>query len=341
MRYTESNAQCAELLRLVIPFMAKHTISANPINYAVCYAYIAGNHKSLKQATDALLNNGQILTNPQIDALYHEYIVELDERQVDHWQMEMRRIISDLSESTSKVDEDASKYSQSLKDYVGELADITTDTAVQQIIGGLLDDTQSIQGTTAILQAQLKAHQQEIDDLRNELQYAREASLTDPLTGLANRMGFSKAIEEALSNADDMAHSLCLLMVDIDHFKRVNDTYGHVVGDKVIQLVGHSLQKQVKGKDTTARYGGEEFAILLLDTPLSGARSVAETIRTSIENARIKDLKSKKPIGQITVSIGIGRYRTDESITDFIARTDAALYQSKNAGRNRATLAPQ
>ncbi len=128
-------------------------------------------------------------------------------------------------------------------------------------------------------------------------------------------------------------------MVDIDFFKRVNDTYGHVVGDHVIRFIGASLNKQTKGKDTAARFGGEEFAVLLPETTMDGAHSVAENIRKSIEKAKLVNKANDQPIGQVTVSIGVARYRTNESIESFVSRADEALYKSKQEGRNRVTLA--
>ena len=128
-------------------------------------------------------------------------------------------------------------------------------------------------------------------------------------------------------------------MADIDHFKQVNDTYGHVFGDKVIQAVATILKHNVKGKDTAARYGGEEFVVLLPDTPIEGAHQLAENIRSLVASARVrKSMEDWAPAG-FSVSLGVANYRVGESVADFIARADAALYASKSAGRNRVTVA--
>jgi diguanylate cyclase len=130
-------------------------------------------------------------------------------------------------------------------------------------------------------------------------------------------------------------------MTDIDFFKKVNDTYGHVFGDKVIRVVAQTLKDNVKGKDLAARYGGEEFVILLQDTPANGARILAERIRTAVENGRIRRAGNDESIAKITISLGVASYRAGESASDFIERADKALYESKIQGRNRVTVAKQ
>jgi diguanylate cyclase len=128
-------------------------------------------------------------------------------------------------------------------------------------------------------------------------------------------------------------------MADIDHFKRVNDSYGHLIGDKVLHAVGRALQANVKGKDTASRFGGEEFAVLLPQTPLEGAARLAETLRATIASGRVKSVGSGETVGNITISIGVACYRAGEPAAEFIARADRALYAAKTRGRNRVCLA--
>jgi diguanylate cyclase len=128
-------------------------------------------------------------------------------------------------------------------------------------------------------------------------------------------------------------------MIDIDHFKVLNDSFGHVFGDRVIRSVGELLKATVKGQDVVARYGGEEFALLLPETPLPGAQVVAERLRDAVARSRIRRLNSEETIGSITISAGVASYRPGESVATFIDRADAALYNSKTQGRNRVSIA--
>ena len=139
-----------------------------------------------------------------------------------------------------------------------------------------------------------------------------------------------------MRTADDNP-KFALVLLDIDHFKKVNDNYGHLLGDKVIRFVGSIMKNCVKGKDMVSRYGGEEFAILLPDTGHEGALVVAENIRASIEAGKLVRSDTRKPIGTITASLGVAQYQAGESNEEFIARADEALYYAKGNGRNQVT----
>ena len=130
-----------------------------------------------------------------------------------------------------------------------------------------------------------------------------------------------------------------LLLADIDHFKVVNDTYGHVLGDKVIRAVAHVLRSSIKGRDVAARLGGEEFAILLPQTSLTGAAAVAEQIRGTVAQGRICRPDGNESIGQVTLSVGVAVAKPGDTLEALLERADAAMYTAKRAGRNRISVA--
>ena len=123
-------------------------------------------------------------------------------------------------------------------------------------------------------------------------------------------------------------------MLDIDFFKKFNDQYGHQIGDEVLGIVGSNLKKNLKGKDFSARDGGEEFIILLLNTPLDNACVVANQIREEISKKRLKIKKTGQTIGNITISMGVSEISERDTIMSVVERADAALYLSKDSGRN-------
>ncbi len=165
-----------------------------------------------------------------------------------------------------------------------------------------------------------------------------EMTTTDMMTKLKMKHYFHAVLEERLSRAAASASPLCLIMIDIDHFKKFNDTYGHTCGDDVIRNVSRAIRESVREEDVAARYGGEEFAVLLCRTEIDDARLVAERMRRSVEAMRTGceglDLN-------VTVSSGLARFdpRRDKDAKDFIDRADRALYKSKQSGRNRVTMA--
>ncbi len=179
---------------------------------------------------------------------------------------------------------------------------------------------------------------EELKALRQEFERAQSEALIDPLTNVNNRRSFDKQIDTLYSYHKDKGE-LCLLMLDIDDFKKVNDTLGHVIGDQVIKYVATCINNCIRGKDFVARYGGEEFAILLANTPASGAMNVANNICRTINKKQLKLKSSGNNIGLISVSIGVTKLNNLEaSTTSFIERADSALYQAKRQGKNQAFL---
>ena len=335
MPYNDSINQNAEFLRMVIPFLAKHQIPANPMAYAVCYQYFSGENPVLKNQIDALLNQGKEITQDFITTSYERYIANSKEVELSLLNDEIRKVINDLCNSADTADKEASQYHDCLNRYVGKLKSDSADFSVKQIIANLITDTSNMQNATAVLQAQLDENKREIEHLRDQLNQIRAEILTDALTGITNRKGFMQRIEQSMSQIPHELAGFTVMMVDIDKFKEINDTYGHLIGDKVIRFIASTLKEQVKGKDAVARFGGDEYVVMLLDSELQGAEIVAENIRLIVEKTRIKRNETGAPIGRVTVSIGIAQYQPGESVIQLLNRADAALYQSKNKGRNQ------
>jgi diguanylate cyclase (GGDEF)-like protein len=167
-----------------------------------------------------------------------------------------------------------------------------------------------------------------------------EQAVTDDLTGLSNKRRFRDVLGKEAARATRFGHPLSLLMLDIDGFKRVNDTRGHVQGDEVLRRVARTLQEESRTIDEPARYGGEEFAIALPETDLEGAISVAERIRSRIEREGVPAIEGGRRI-KVTASVGVATIPTSVSDPDGLVRAaDAALYEAKRAGKNRVCKAP-
>lgn len=170
---------------------------------------------------------------------------------------------------------------------------------------------------------QSKADQEELERLAN----------IDSLTGLQNRRAILRRLEEQIKYAKRYREEFSLVMLDIDHFKQVNDRYGHLVGDDVLERLGWIVRENIRGTDSAGRYGGEEFIVILARCPLSAAVNVAERIRQSVEAARMEDSRGRA-FG-ITVSQGLAAYREGDGAQSLIARADEAMYRAKENGRNR------
>jgi diguanylate cyclase (GGDEF)-like protein len=167
------------------------------------------------------------------------------------------------------------------------------------------------------------------------LDTCEEEASTDHLTGLANRRRFERQLEREVARTLRYGHPFCLLMLDIDHFKQVNDNHGHEAGDMAIQCVAKALREGTRGIDLAARIGGEEFAILLTETNLGGALEVAERLRLAIKGIKVP------PVAQIAASFGVAECPLSGQTTrELLAAVDAALYEAKRQGRDRVVQAP-
>ncbi|MBI9047126.1 MAG: diguanylate cyclase, partial [Anaerolineaceae bacterium] len=186
------------------------------------------------------------------------------------------------------------------------------------------------------MQDQLQDSLAEVQALQNQLY---EEAIRDPLTGLYNRRHLEKMIQHELPRARRHAYPICFVMIDIDHFKMINDSFGHSVGDHVLQEVSKLLLAQTRSEDFIYRYGGEEFLVLMTNIPLEDARLYAERLRNLVEEAIIQINNPAAEIN-VTISLGIAGYNNGETTVDELLRAaDKALYSAKTQGRNRVIVA--
>lgn len=178
------------------------------------------------------------------------------------------------------------------------------------------------------------------DELRRQLDQSVNLSVKDPLTGSYNRRYFDAHVEQLINNSKNSSQKLSLLMIDIDHFKDVNDTYGHQAGDEVLKSITSTLMNNIREVDLFSRYGGEEFCIIYSGVAGELAVELASRLKDKVENLSTTLPDSKGSINK-TISIGVAEYREGENISSLIERADKALYSAKSAGRNKVMLAEE
>jgi diguanylate cyclase (GGDEF)-like protein len=235
-----------------------------------------------------------------------------------------------LERLAAKIDDDIDCHSFHIEQIGVELRDAT---------GSSSDDVLKAAARILIanrrLQRDLSAAQKEIQQQRQEVASLAAEARTDTLTGLPNRRSLNEDLARRFDQWRRHQIPLSLLMVDVDHFKKLNDAHGHQTGDQVLRLVAQSLRKTLRQMDIAARFGGEEFAVLLPGTRLKDATTVAERMRAAVAAA---DLQCAGKQLSVTVSLGLASVIADETAEDLIKRADDALYAAKAAGRNRAFL---
>ena len=237
----------------------------------------------------------------------------------------------DVAGKTSLTNEAVAKH-------IDRLAETQKPSEVLAAAAAILGETRQFVVFSHQFESELTSTAEEMSKLKQELTNARREAAIDSLTGLHNRRSFDRRLNELMAETDGLDDGFCLLLLDIDHFKRVNDAYGHMVGDKVLSEFSKQISKLTRRSDFLARYGGEEFAILLPGTRITNAFTVAENIRGTLEMVRLRRSGSKESLGAVTVSVGVACYRIGEPVEEFIGRCDRALYRAKRLGRNRTVL---
>lgn len=195
---------------------------------------------------------------------------------------------------------------------------------------------QELAGRLQGLSERVANMEQEALGYREHLEEQRQKALLDPLTGLPNRAAWSERVEREMIEWQDKGGHLTMAILDLDHFKRINDSYGHLAGDKVLKIVADQLRKRLNGRGFIARFGGEEFVLLLPQTSLAAAAEVAEALRAAVEACPFH-FKGERVV--ITTSIGLSAFRSGERGDQVLKRADAALYRAKDLGRNRVEQA--
>jgi diguanylate cyclase len=336
MRYKESREQSAELLRLVLPLMSRHEAGFNPLTYAVWYEYVRGSNSALSAALDAAIAKGKPLADEDMNQLYDTHVALRDIESSMRMRNRMQKMIDEVSVATTQTSSEVAHYSDGLDRYQQRLRTESAPSAVAEVVGSLLSDTLRVKVRTSDLQTQLHNSAQEVDRLRQELEAAQGLAHMDPLTGLMNRRGLDQHVR---SHFGAGLAGCALLLFDIDEFKQINDAHGHLLGDRVINAVGHSIRRLIEPEGVAARIGGEEFAALVAGRSLEQITALADGIRSAVERGRIKRQDQDASVGGVTVSVGVGFGVGEESFETLFERADRALFRSKQDGRNRVTVA--
>src|SRR5579859_3527907 len=310
--------------------------TAIPRNYEIWYVYATGYNPQLnKVINETLARNGK-LTEADLEQIYETYLSHI--KTTDRIDKVGARVIGEIDDVMLLIGEAldmSATYSESLSGVSKRLAAAVDRDQLKKVVDTLVTTTRDMRETTKALEERLALSKAEISNLQQSLEAIRAESLTDPLTGLGNRKYFDRSLEAAVANALETGEPLSLLMFDIDYFKSFNDSYGHLTGDQVLRLVGMSLKQSIKGQDITARYGGEEFAVVLPNTALRQALTVADHIRRAVMSKELKKKSTGEILGRVTISVGVSMLKPGEDNDTLIERADACLYAAKRAGRNR------
>lgn len=320
----------------ILDIFEEQSISPTPLNYYVWYNYIKGDNPKFRQEMDSALNDPFGYNDRLGKRLYEAYLSNEDEAD-NQFDRSLKRLISSIIKKMDFWSERLSKQADELLKAQNSLSnDDLNQEQLKSLTSKVLESASSMKDATENFNDYILGTQDEIAHLREQLIEAKAQVMTDELTEVGNRKSFNNTIIELTESAKENPGSLSLIMTDIDHFKRFNDEFGHLVGDSVLRYFTSIIKKDKQKNESLSRYGGEEFAILIADSDKNSAIQRAEEIRKSIQEAKLKRKGSTKELGKITASFGVSNYRGEsETIDEFINRADEALYLAKESGRNQ------
>ena len=242
-----------------------------------------------------------------------------------------------LLSSTDKLNEDVDEHNSVLVEARDDITQIDGDGEIEALQSRLLDNIQVMVESNRKLENELVVSRYTLQQQAQQLDKSKKEARSDALCDLGNRKAFDEALQYLFSCQRVKGQSFGLMLIDVDHFKRINDTFGHSAGDRALISIGEALQKCVRPEDIVCRIGGDEFAILLENTSPEELPLVGKRIRSTIELYDFK-VGDESQTTVVTMSMGLTVFQSGDSPSSIFERADHALYRSKKAGRNRLTI---
>jgi diguanylate cyclase len=312
--------------------MGECGVTPTPDHFELFYVYASGDNVAVSQTMGQLIAARRTITADMLADIRQRYLSSARAaRTMDNLGSSIGDVITTVLDKLEAAGREAVDYSNTLSAATGGLSANQSPADMRKLVDGLIVATREMENRAKNLEGELQRSSEQVTELRSKLDNVRKESLTDPLTGIANRKAFDNAVDAIKGRGAE--EPVSLLLCDIDHFKRFNDTWGHQTGDQVLRLVANCLSENVKGRDLAARYGGEEFAVLLRGD-LDSAAKVAEDIRLAVEGRKLVKKSTGEVLGTITISIGVAQFADAEAVEAVIRRADACLYGAKHHGRN-------
>jgi diguanylate cyclase len=311
-------------------------LPATPRIYEFCYAYATGDYPSLNMVINDLLNRRIAIGDATIKQIGAKYIPQSHNgERIDHVGLRVKEVIGEVLSALGTIIGAEGTFSSDLEETEGKLAAAKSRQALIEEIRNMMQSAERLGDEQRRLDERMNASMDEIGDLRDQLQKIRAASITDPITGLPNRQSFDRSLDKELAEWRDQGTSGCLVLCDIDDFKRFNDTWGHLTGDQVLCLVAMEVKQKVGKAGMVYRLGGAQLAIIMPGAALETTRALAEQIRGAVMSRDITIRSNSQRLGRISLSFGAAAAQVDETAETLVIRVETCLRAAKDRGRNR------
>lgn len=328
-----------EWARKAMDAMEANGVWPTAVNFELWLHYVAAKDSEVAAEIDQIIRSGERFTEQMGDTIAGNHLpsAKLNGEILDAGKS-LSAELDTVSRAIETARETSEAYGQQLASAT-EVLDEQDTEAVRSMVDTLSAATLKVREENQALESQLADTTDELTRLRTHLEQVRREAMTDALTLLFNRKAFDESLDKACKDAAKRNGVVTLAIVDIDHFKVFNDTWGHQTGDQVIRYVASVLGRYAEGTRVAARYGGEEFAIIFPGEDRDVAMAVVEKVREEISTRILKRRSTNEDLGAVTISGGIAESSRGEQPMELIERADGALYASKRNGRNRTSIA--
>ncbi len=325
-----------ELARKTLAQMELHKVWPTSTNYELWTHLVADPAGALAQEINRILAAGEAFTDSLSEQLAENFLpkARLNEQIRDAGDALTKELAS-VAQAIQSAKQSSAAYGVTLADASKSFAEPVETMNVQATVEHLAAATRRVQIQNEALEKRLAESTEEVAKLRVHLEQVRRDATTDGLTNLANRKAFDEELERACAQADAQGELLTLAILDIDHFKNFNDTWGHQTGDQVLRYVAGVIGARGTAPRFAARYGGEEFAMLFPHENAAIVAGVLGSIRLEVSSRVLKRRSTDEDLGTITISAGFAERNVGESPCNTLERADGALYNAKRSGRNR------
>lgn len=325
-----------ERAKEIIERMSQQQIPTSPANYEIWTAYLVGLKPDLSREIEARLERGETFTDETNEELFERFFANTRlSIQMLETSETIARELDDTVAGLRGAGGQAGSYAKVLQDAAARFEGGVDSAEFKTVVQHLAVTTHEMIENNLKLAEQIEATSRQVQELQTALQSVKVEALTDGLTGLANRRMFEDTLARRMTDAAADKSDLCVLMIDIDHFRRLNDVWGHPLGDQVLRYIASILRAHAQGDVLTARYGGEEFAVIMPRTNLYLAEALAARVATAVKSKRLSLKSTGDVIGEVSVSIGVARFSAPEEAGEMLARVEACLAAAKQAGRDR------
>lgn len=335
MTLPDDIARTYQIAEHAIAKIKTNDLAAFPPNYEIWFSYAAGFNPALNKRINEILRSGETIDQHMLEIIREEFFGggSFEER-VDEVGGKLSGKVSEILELITEAAGLTDDYSDGLQDASKDLSGTSDKAKIKGIVKKLIAMTDEVGKSNRAMSGKLVDSEHEISSLKEALECVRYEAMTDQLTGIGNRKRFDRSMDEAMVTAKATGEPFSLLVCDIDHFKKFNDTHGHQTGDQVLRLVGSTIKSTMSPGAIACRYGGEEFCVILPTTRTAAAKEIASAIRQAVMGKELVKRTTGESLGRVTISIGVAELHPSDSVSSLVERSDKCLYAAKHAGRN-------